>query len=49
MNTRMHPDDYADQRDDPHSLMRRHVSAVDIAFWCVVASSAVCVIAQWWV
>ena len=22
----MHPDDYADQRRDPHSVMQRHVS-----------------------
>lgn len=44
----MHPDDYADQRTGV-DLNRRHVSSVDIAFWCVMASGAVSVIAQWWV
>ena len=27
----------------------RHVSPVSIAFWCIMASSAVSVIALWWV
>lgn len=44
----MHPDDYADQRAGV-DLIRRHVSAVDLAFWCIVASGSVSVIAQWWV
>ena len=44
----MHPDDYADQRNGV-DLMRRHVSAQGIAFWLIVASGAVSVIAQWWV
>ena len=44
----MHPDDYADQRAGV-DLSKRHVSAVDLAFWCIMASGAVSVIAQWWV
>ncbi len=44
----MHPDDYADQRNGV-DLNRRHVFAQCIAFWCIVASGAVSVIAQWWV
>lgn len=45
----MHPDDYADQSRDPDALSKRHLSSVDLAFWCIVASGAVSVIAQWWV
>lgn len=44
----MHPDDYADQRNGV-DLMRRHASLEGIAFWCIVASGAVSVVAQWWV
>ena len=44
----MHPDDYADHRRDPDALSKRHLSAVDLAFWFIVASGAVSVIAQWW-
>ena len=44
----MHPDDYADQRACV-DLSKRHVSQVGVAFWCIVASGAVSVIAQWWV
>ena len=44
----MHPDDYADQRTGV-DLNQRHVSAVDLAFWFIVASGAVSVISQWWV
>ena len=44
----MHPDDYADQRAGV-DLNKRHASAHSIAFWCIVASGAVSVIAQWWV
>lgn len=29
--------------------LKRHLSAVDLAFWCILASGAVSVIAQWWV
>lgn len=43
-----HPDDYADQRAGV-DMHKRHVSLEGIAFWGVMASSAVCVIAQWWV
>ena len=43
----MTPDDYADQRAGV-DLNQRHVSPVDLAFWCIVASGAVSVIAQWW-
>ena len=46
--TRLHPDDYADQRGGV-DLNQRHVSTQCIAFWCIVASGAVSVIAQWWV
>ena len=42
----MHPDDYADQRNGV-DLNRRHVSTEGIAFWFIVASGAVSVIAQW--
>lgn len=48
MITHLHPDDYADQRAGV-DLSQRHVSTEGIAFWCIVASGAVCVIAQWWV
>ena len=48
MTTRMHPDDYADQRTGV-DLNRRHVSPVGLAFWLVMASGAMSVIAQWWV
>ena len=44
----MHPDDYADQRAGV-DLNQRHVSTEGIAFWLVMASGAVSVIAQWWV
>lgn len=44
----MTPDDYADQRAGV-DLNQRHVSAQGIAFWLIVASGAVSVIAQWWV
>ena len=44
----MHPDDYADQRAGV-DLSKRHVSREGIAFWCIMASGAVSVIAQWWV
>ena len=44
----MHPDDYADQRAGV-DLHKRHVTTVDLVFWLVMASSAVSVIAQWWV
>ena len=44
----MHPDDYADQRTGV-DLHKRHLSLEGIAFWCIVASGAVSVIAQWWV
>lgn len=44
----MHPDDYADQRAGA-DLHKRHVSREGIAFWFVMASGAVSVIAQWWV
>ena len=44
----MHPDDYADQRAGV-DLHKRHVSPQSIAFWCIIASGALCVIAQWWV
>ena len=43
----MTPDDYADQRADV-DLHKRHVSLEGIAFWCIMASGAVSVIAQWW-
>ena len=42
----MHPDDYADQRSGVE-LHNRHVSREAVAFWCVMASGAVSVIAQW--
>lgn len=44
----MTPDNYADQRAgvDPS---KRHLSAETMVFWCVMASGAVSVIAQWWV
>lgn len=45
----MTPEDYADQRRGPDALTKRHLSAEDLAFWCIVASGAVSVIAQWWV
>lgn len=45
----MTPDEYVDQRRDPDALSRRHLSHVDLAFWFIVASGAVSVIAQWWV
>jgi hypothetical protein len=44
----MTPDDYADQRAGV-DLNKRHVPTQAIAFWCIVASGAVSVIAQWWV
>ena len=44
----MHPDDYADQRAGV-DLNQRHVSTQGIVFWCIMASGAVSVIAQWWV
>lgn len=43
-----HPDDYADQRNGV-DLHKRHVSLEAVAFWSIVASGAVSVIAQWWV
>ena len=43
----MHPDDYADQRAGV-DLHKRHLTTVDLAFWCIVASGAVSMIAQWW-
>lgn len=45
--TRLHPDDYADKRTGV-DLNKRQVSAQGVAFWCIVASGAVSVIAQWW-
>lgn len=41
----MHPDDYADKRAGV-DLYKRHVSLEGIAFWCIMASGAVSVIAQ---
>lgn len=43
----MHPDDYADQRRDPDAISMRHATGVDLAFWFVILSGALSVMAQW--
>ena len=42
----MTPDDYADQRRNPHSVMQRHVSAVDIVFALIVMSGIASIVMQ---